>query len=260
MLNFHIGIPGIVPELMQCLAGSGPVRAAENILVLPRDEYRKVFLELVNARSGAAAPDSEALERVKNFTKAASALDTVAVSQPNFFGVPADVLRPRKAFPLAEARVERLSALVGSLDMTYHLVIVSQIDYILKMKRMSETERLVAIRDAQFSWAELVFRIRRGAPDRNLVVWDFDLPSVAALPFVTTMLDIDAHDLRPQIEAAISPEKLPVGSGSIDYSDGAMATAVERLDARYELDLDEIDSMNGVTLIRHEAIPAEFHL
>jgi hypothetical protein len=197
---------------------------------------------------------------VKNFSEAASALETVAVSQPNMFGVPADVLRPRKAFPLAEARVGRLSALVGSLDMTYHLVIVSQIDYILKMKRMSEVERLAAIRDAQFSWAEVVFRIRRGAPDRNLVVWDFDKPSVAALPFVTTMLGIDAHYIRTQIEAAISPEKIPVGSGSIDYSDATLATAVERLDARYELDLDEIDSMSGVTLIRHEAIPFDFHL
>lgn len=260
MLNFHLGIPGIVQELVQCLADSGPVRTAENILVLPRDEYRRVFLELVNARSGAAASDPEALERVKSFTDAASALDTVAVSQPNFFGIAADVLRPRKAFPLAEARVERLSALIGSLDMTYHLVIVSQIDYILKMKRMSVAERLAAVRDAQFSWAEVVFRIRRGAPDRNLVVWDFDLPSATALPFVTTMLDIDPRDLRPQIEAAISREKTPVGSGSIDYSDAGLATAVERLDARYELDLDEIDSMNGVTLIRHEAIPVEFHL
>jgi hypothetical protein len=125
---------------------------------------------------------------------------------------------------------------------------------------MSVEDRLTAIRNARFSWSELVFRIRRGAPERNLVVWDFDRPNAIALPFVEAMLGLKAIDIKQQVLEAISNETTPVGSGPIDYSDDTLARAVARLDAAYERDLDEIERMEGVTLVRHEAISPDRHL
>jgi len=260
MLNFHLGVPGLMAELFHSLAVCEPIQSADDLHLVPSAEYRALFPEVVNGRAGTTPASPETLKRIEEFAQRASAIDTVAISQHSVFGVPADVLRPRKSFPLAESRVERLSGLVGPCEMTFHLAINSQIDYILRMRRMPEADRLMAIREAKFSWSELVFRIRRGAPDRNLVVWDFDHPKAIALPFVETMLGIEAHDLKQQILKAILPETKPIGSGPIDYSDPGLASAVARLDERYELDLDDIDKMDGVRLVRHDAIPPDLHL
>ena len=260
MLNFHLGVPGLFPEFLQSLAESAPVRAAEHLHIVHPTEYQTLFLEAVNSRAGIWLESAETLKRIAEFAQKAAALNTVAISQHNFFGRAADALRPRKAFPLAQSRVERLSGFLGTCDMTFHLAIASQVEYILRMRRMSESDRLKAICDAQFSWSELVFRIRRGAPDRHLVVWDFDLPQAVVLPFVEVMLGIRAHDMKQQILETILPGTIPIGSGQIDYSNTTLEMAVARLDERYELDLYDIERMDGVTLVRHEMISPDLHL
>lgn len=260
MLNFHLGAPGIAPDLIMSLVACEPVRSAEDLFLVPAADYQALFQRVVNAKAGTGPLDPETLRGITEFIHLASALETVAISQPNFFGFSTDVLRPRKSFPLAESRVGRLSGLMGSCEMTFHLVITSQIDYILRMRRMSAADQLAAIRDARFSWSELVFRLRRGAPERRVVVWDFDRPKAIALPFVETMLGIEAAGLVQEVLKAISREATPLGSGPVDYSDQTLARAVARLDARYEQDLDELEHMEGVTLVRHEAITPDLHL
>jgi hypothetical protein len=260
MLNVHLGAPGVVPDLLATLAACEPVRSAEDLYFVSSTEYRELFQGLVNARARSGPPDSETLRGIRELVHLASGHETVAISQPNFFGYPTDALRSRKSFPLAEARVGRLSGLVSSCEMTFHLVITSQIDYILKMRRMSAADRLSAIRDAAFSWSELVFRIRRGAPERRVVVWDFDLPKATAIPFVETMLGIEASGITQHVLKAISRELTPAGSGPIDYADASLARAVARLDTMYEQDLDDLERMEGVTLVRHEMIPRDLHL
>jgi hypothetical protein len=106
----------------------------------------------------------------------------------------------------------------------------------------------------------LVFRIRRGAPERRVVVWDFDLPKATAIPFVETMLGIEGSGIMQHVLKAISRELTPAGSGPIDYADASLARAVARLDTMYEQDLDDLERMEGVTLVRHEAIPRDHHL
>lgn len=260
MLNVHLGAPGIVPDLIVSLAACEPVRSAEDLYLVPATDYQALFQGIVNAKAGSGPPDPETVRGIREFIHLASSVETVAISQPTFFGLSTDALRPRKSFPLAESRVGRLSGLIGSCEMTFHLVITSQIDYILRMRRMSAADRLTAIRDARFSWSELVFRLRRGAPERSVVVWDFDRPKAIALPFVETMLGIEADRLVKEVLKAISREATPLGSGPIEYSDEILARAVARLDARYEQDLDELENMEGVTLVRHEAITPDLHL
>jgi hypothetical protein len=260
MLNVHLGAPGIVPNLLVSLAACDPVRSAEDLYFVPATDYQALFQGIVNAKAGTGPPDQETLRGITEFLHLASAVETVAFSLPTFFGYPTDALRPRKSFPLAESRVGRLSGLMGSSEMTFHLVIASQVDYILRMRRISAADRLDAIRDARFSWSELVFRLRRGAPERRVVVWDFDHPKAIALPFVETMLGIEADRLVGEVLKAISHEATPLGSGPIDYSDEILARSVARLDARYEQDLDELENMEGVILVRHEAITPDLHL
>lgn len=260
MLNVHLGAPGLVPDLLQSLAGTDTIQAAEDLYLVPQDEYQRLFGDIVNAKELSATETTDALRKIREFAHQASALRTVAISQPNFFGHPADALRPRKSFPLSESRITRLSGLIGSCRMTFHLAITSQVDYILRMRRVPEADRLTAIREERLSWSELVFRLRRGAPDRNIVVWDFDRPKAIALAFVETMLEVETIDLRHDILKAIASEARPTESGLIDYTDRGLTEAVTLLDARYEQDLDEIEQMDGVTLVRHEAVPSDLHL
>jgi hypothetical protein len=126
MLNVHLGAPGIVPELLQSLSVSEPVRAADDVYIAPPSDYRELFKQLVNAkaRTGLASPD--AIQGIREFTHLASVLEVVALSHSNFFGYAADALVSRKAFPSAEARVGRFSSLIGSCAMTFHLVITEE--------------------------------------------------------------------------------------------------------------------------------------
>jgi hypothetical protein len=105
MLNVHLGAQGIVPDLIQALAAREPVRSAENLYLLPPAEYGLLFRELVNAKERTGPPSLETLRGIEEFTQLATALETVAMSQSIFLGYPADALRQRKSFPLAEARV-----------------------------------------------------------------------------------------------------------------------------------------------------------
>lgn len=260
MLNFHLGVPGLAPNLFKSLAECDLIRAAKNVHIVESTEYQMLFFDAVNSRAEIALQSDETIRRIAELAEVASTLKTVAVSKPNFFGRSADALRPRKSFPLAEARVGRLSELLGTCETTFHLTIASQVDYILRMHRVSKGDRLMAIRDTQLSWSELVFRIQRSAPERHLVVWDFDHPQAVALPFVDEMLGSAAHDIKQQILSAIQLEAIPNGSGQVDYSDTNFETAAARLDERYDRDLDDIEKMDGVTLVRYEEIPPDLHL
>lgn len=260
MLNVHLGVPGLAPDLLQSLAVCDRVQSEDGLYFVTSEKFRALFRDSLKAKPGTSAQESKPSALIEDFTHVIRAFDTVAISQHNFFGFPEDALRQRKSFPLAESRLKTFSELLGPSKTTFHITICSQIEYILKIRRLSKADRLEAIRNAQFSWSELMFRIRRGAPDREFVVWDFDHPRATALPFSMWILGIEIDDLKQNVLEAIQSEFKPRGSDYIDYTDRSLAGAVARLDERYEIDLDEIGSMQGVKLVRREAIPIDLHL
>jgi hypothetical protein len=260
MLNVHIGAPGIAADLLQSLANSESAKAAEDIHFVPPSEYHALLHELVHPKVISGPPSSDAVRGIREFINFASALDIVAISKSNFLGYPHDILRPRKSLPMAGARVGRLSGLLSSCEMTFHLVITRQVDFILQMRRLSTEDRLAAIGTASFSWSELVSRIRLGAPERNVVVWDFGGPASMVRLFAEMMLGIETIAIKQQVLQSVSPDIQAVRSGLIDPRDDALMGAIARLDEAYQRDLGELDRMEGVTLMSHLVIPPElFH-
>lgn len=260
MLNVHLGVPGLATDLLQSLAVCNRVQSEDGLYFVTSEKFRALFRDSLKGKPKTSPQTSKPSTLIEDFTHVIRAFDTVAISQHNFFGFPEDALRQRKSFPLAESRMKTFSELLGPSKTTVHIAICSQIEYILKIRRLSKADRLEAIRHAEFSWSELMFRIRRGAPEREFVVWDFDHPRATALPFAMWILGIEINDLKQNVLEAIQPELKPRGSDLIDYTDRSLAGAVARLDERYEMDLDEIGSMQGVKLVRREAIPIDLHL
>jgi hypothetical protein len=73
-------------------------------------------------------------------------------------------------------------------------------------------------------------------------------------------LGIEGYRLIPQIREVISRDSKRLGTDPIEYSDDNLARAVLLLDAQYEKDLEGLDRMEGVTLIRHETLLPDVHI
>lgn len=261
MFNLHIGIPGVVPDLLQAVAQAGLLKADHGPQILPRKLWQEQFRGLVNAKRKEAAFNVAGWRATEGAIAELSARGSVAASLHALLGGAEDCFLKSKVLPYTEARIGRVSEIFAAVPLTFHLTIQSQFDYLrATVERVPEGKVFPEPRTVP-SWAQLVRRIKAAAPGSQIVVWDFERPDKVALAFLICLLDTKDGGLIEALDEHLSktlqhPDSLPIAH----EIPGISHELTDRLDVQYELDLAAIGQMTDVSLILPENIPEEFHI
>lgn len=260
MFNLHVGIPGIVPDLLHSVVLAGLLKRDGAPAVLSRKLWQEQFRGLVNAKRTKAAFDVAAWRAVEATIADLSTHGAVAVSQHALLGGPEDCFLKRKVLPYTDDRIAQVSEIFAAVPLTFHLTISSQFDYLHTTMLPLSAGKALPQPGIVPSWSALVRRIRAAAPDRPLIVWDFERPEKVALAFMICLLDTKDPALIEALDAHLSKTIPPPTSSNSNEIPGITDEMIDRLDAQYDLDLEALKQIEGVSLILPESIPEEFHL
>jgi hypothetical protein len=257
MFNLHVGIPGIVPDLLNSIVQAGILKGDSSPSILSRKLWQEQFRNLINAKQKEAQFNVAAWRTTEATIADLSALGPVAVSQHALLGRPEDCFLKRKVLPYTDARIARISDLFAAVPLTIHLTISSQFDYLHTTMNRLPKGKTFPQPSIVPSWSELVRRIKGAAPDRQILVWDFESPEKIALAFMIFLLDTKDEELIDAIDAHLSvtikrPETA-INSPEIPHE------MINRMDAQYDFDLEAINQIEGVSLILSDSIPDKLH-
>lgn len=112
------------------------------------------------------------------------------------------------------------------------------------------------------SWYDLVRAVRSASPEAAIVVWDFDQPNRVVLSFLSELLNEDPSSFGDAIKSKLRENSCQ--NIKIAQTVKKLIAFPEQLtvafDEQYDFDLDNIDKMDGVTLVRAESIPGNLRL
>lgn len=259
MFSLHIGIPGIVPTLLETPELSQIIGSQNWAKMVPNALWQEKFRSVINREMD---PSPSSLAMWKGAELEISRLEKtkrLVVSQHALLGRTVEGFSKKKAFPKAEERVARLNEVFKGKPITIHLTLTSQFEY-LKLAMLRATAP-TTLPDPTIvpSWGDLVSRIRKAAPQHDIVVWDFEQPGKITTAFVVNLIGAtdevlisDIHRFLRQKGSKLSGLQLSDSSSGIPYD------YADILDAQYDIDLDMISGMKKVTMIRASNIPSEF--
>ncbi|MGD9294290.1 MAG: hypothetical protein PVI41_05345 [Roseobacter sp.] len=259
-INFHIGAPRIASDIVHTAGKIKELRTATHCRILTSKEFQKHIRPTVNGTldvSTLVGADTDE----EGFWKNLRECEVLAASQHAMMGHPNVVFKAGTILPNAERRIERLSGLFEATSLDLHLTIMNQLAYLSRLPTKYLTqEDTRGLNEAIPSWFDLVARIQQVCPSRRILIWDFDTPEKVALPFVMTVLNVDealADVMRKPVSESITHNKLisKVFHKNILSEDVSMI-----LDTQYEKDLENIQTMGNVVLIRGEKVPADLHV
>jgi hypothetical protein len=250
MINFHLGAPGLFRDLPSILAGAEASQIAADRYILSRELLDTKVRPYLNSRTR----DARTLEALRRDALAAVEMVPwdipVACSQPELFGSTAEFMRPGKTFPAAERRFQRLCEVFEGSDLTVHLVITSQVDAIWQLEDVPQQQKLLAFRETGLSWSNLVWRLRRAAPQCRMIVWDFEHPRVIAPFLVESLLEVGQGGLGGDVYGRMARYTDMPQLEFVSLCSAEEALAVQRLDDLYDIELEKIEKMKGVSLMR----------
>ena len=261
MFNFHVGIPGIVPDLLNSIVQAGILKGDSSPSILSQELWQEQFRSLVNTKQLEALLNVAARRTAEATVADLSALGSVAISQHALLGTPEDCFLKHKVLPYADARIARVSDIFAAVPLTVHLTIFSQFDYLHTAMNRLPKGKAFPQPSIVPSWSKLVQRIKVAAPDRQIMVWDFENPEKIALAFMICLLDTKDDGLIDAIATHLSVTiKRPEPAINSPEISGVSHEMIDRMDAQYDFDLEEINRIEGVSLILPDSIPEEFHL
>ena len=259
MLNLHIGIPGLFPRMLH-LATVGMLNKEQPYL-LPEKQYQEKFRSVINSKRKESEVDFNLRLEAQLAAVELSERGTLAISQHAMLGSMEDCFRKDKVLPYSEVRVSEVSRVFASVPITFHLTITNQFDYLRAAMERKGKGTTFSEESSVPSWASLVQRIKAAAPNRQIVVWDFERPERIALAFAISMLDTTDETLIEELHRRLSRSFKKKGSLMTSHEIPSMDHELNtRLDAQYDADLVAIKLMEGVSLVESESVPDEFHL
>jgi hypothetical protein len=253
--NFHIGLPRVGADILHSVARSSLLKSSVDRHVVAPSHHREVFRGLINRGRTKGGSDTEAHKKAKFFLHSLSAYQSVAFSQHALLGTRDEIISSPMVMLRAAARVARLSDLFGKKDLSLHLTVTNQVEYLLSA--MGPRAEGVLRSTEVPSWSALVTKLRAAAADRPIVVWDFEQPNEVALSFVVSMLNLN-HEAIIDGARTLVKQTLAAQSSNNDLI-GLHDLTVE-MDARYDNDLAAIERIAGVSLIRGDNVPREMHI
>lgn len=249
MISFHLGAPGVFKDLPLVLAEVEASRTASDRYSRTQQIFETRVRPYLNSRSkDPLALDvlrSEALTAVQMLPRD---VQTV-ISQPELFGTSAELMRPGKTFPAIERRFGRLSEIFEGRAWTAHLVITNQVDAIWQLEGVAPQRKSQAICGTGLSWSNLVWRLHRSARECDLVVWDFERSNFIAPALVESLLQVEQGKLDSESYQRIAKCSTKPSLDFLKSCSTDEALAIERLDDLYDIDLEKIATIKGVTLM-----------
>jgi hypothetical protein len=253
MFNVHIGLPGLLPDILHKHSVPKSDLEFASSKLLTREEYEINFQRLIFRPGKAGAQDPLAVKQAAIFIEKLLQNKNVAISQPNVLGPQAQVYNSAGILPFAETSVRRLSKLLNQGEVAFHLLITNQVDYILAMARLPRVEKEKLIINSNVSWVRLVERLRNAVPNRQITVWDIERPSIVAPLFISDLL---RTPIRLSNESGVelpSRDRYTLADEIQDQASGELLASIYNLDNQYEDDLEAIGRLDNIRLIGAES-------
>ena len=256
-INFHIGAPRVGSEYVHAAAAASSFKKHRGVLLLPPDTYRNQFRTLINTKDSYNLMESDwenTIAQIRSY----SVHDTVAISQHAALGTQGNLIFSKRGLDRATTRITTISSLFSDYELTFHLAITCQVDYLFSTLGRDATATLAS--SHTFSWSDIVGHLKAAVPNRKFVVWDFERPRDVALAFVSEILNVfdDAfiNEVRPLLRLSHLPQANLHTQNPVDELDDSLL----QLDIQYESDLNSILRMEGVSLVSGDSVPTHFKI
>ena len=250
MFNVHVGLPRVAKNLLHSFAEAKRVVPAGRSYIVSRQVYQENIRGLVSSTDRSSSLDEVSRRRAEAMIRQLVQHDVVAMSQHALLGQYEDCYLRRKVLPQGEARLARLAEVIKPFQMTVHLTITSQYDY-LHAALVNDESEIEAISDNVPSWSQLVQRLRISVPEATFIVWDFERPAAIAPEFLMSLLQLSMTDVdKSELEQIVATTVDLVPSVLSTHHDSEVDALAARLDEQYELDLTVLAEMPGVSLMQ----------
>jgi hypothetical protein len=253
MFRIHIGLPDLHEKVLRNSLGFTEGLSSAPYLV-GEEDYLLNLAPFVNTRDKERAQSSGLRTAALGFIDSLRQHPSVVVTNSRLLGTMQDALSPRSPFPLSAGRIARLSKLLLDHNFEFHLLIARPIDYFFSGRKTLPMNQLKAVLDAQLTWSSFVQQLRNATLGRPIYVWDFEMPDIMAPAFRARVLGPGFEDpIDAGMEQATTnpPELYEVEFP--DYPKDTILTSICALDDEYDADLDALERMSGVTLVRSTA-------
>lgn len=261
MFNVHIGLPGIAPNLLHTLAKQCSFSGEKVAHVLSTGEWRNNLRHIIIPTKNTIEVSEE--EREATASKIQNRLNNapLAISQHAVLGGMGDSFRGDVKFPQAKARISQLTGLLYETPFTMHILICNQAEYAARLAS-SSNKPFPPIDGGNIpSWANLVKRIQKTAPNWPIVVWDFDDAKAISLLFVVKLLNISADaDMKSVRDFLVTHFETLIGTPSIENAIQLSDELVENMDMQYEADLATIATLPDVTFVSAKTVPEIYRI
>jgi hypothetical protein len=250
MFRFHIGLPSLHENVFQNSVGWWD-DLPERPYLLSTEDYDRNLASYINTRDKERSRSQGFHATAAHFLGSLTQFANVVVPIPQILGPISDAYATATPFPRAAGRIARLTKLLPSQDVEFHLLVKNPFDYFFPQSEPIASMRLAAVLAAKPSWVNLVVRLQQATLGRSINVWDFEYPEIMSARLRSMILGPnfeepmfyegeDFGDEQLALHEPVQTERAPV-----EYNESIIA-----LDDRYEHELDQLEALPGVTLFR----------
>jgi hypothetical protein len=243
MLNFCVGAVSNLSELVREIGEISSIDGTYIFRFINENQYAAQIAPYVyEARQDLSEVHSQKWTAIKYLRQIGNTGYTF-ISDPKLLGTRSDFLRRGKVFPLAEGRISRLCEILQDQEVTFHMMILSQVDFIMSRLDVPLERRVRALLTSRLSWANIAGRILKSAPGCNLIVWDMEKAAPALLDFLNFITPFASEAVHSLLVSTVS-SKVPAFTDSISLDlIGELQDVILRLDEKFEEDLERIAQM-----------------
>lgn len=248
MFNIQIGAPSVYSVAIQEIAKACANDGSHVFKFIEPDTYTKSIAQYVYFEGRDPA---EVLQRkwiASNYLRDIANTACVFASDSQLLGRRSDFLRKGKAFPSVEGRIARIHEILNAYEVTLHLMVLDQFDFIMSRVDVPIERRIRALLASRLSWANVAGRILRLAPNSNLVVWNMESPKPALMAFFKAISPSASESVTESV-ASILNKIQTINADKVTVNQiMELKEIILQLDDRFEDDLERIDCMPRATV------------
>jgi hypothetical protein len=243
MYNMHIGFPRITFRSLSFIGETVMLPDPAQTYVLSHRIFHEELRSVIN-NYRTAKKQEDSLQPVKRLFKNLAKYATVSISQPGLLGASRELLFSERAIQRGASRVAAISELLSTSEVTFHIAITSQLDYVIGA--FGDEARDIISERPPFSWKPVIEAIAGAAPERNFVVWNFDDPERIEEQFLCELLGQNLYysDVDGQLSERYSENKR-LNIPSI----ASLHRQLDLYEDMFEDDILSIREIDGVSMI-----------
>lgn len=243
MYNVHIGFPKISFKNLRFIGESVKLLEPTRTYLLPQHTFQNKIRPIIN-NFRTVRKEPGALRPAKRLFKRLSKYETVSISHPGLLGASRELLLSERAMRRGAIRISALSELLADNEITFHIAITRQAEYIVEV--FGEKGKEVISESPPFSWKPIIEAIANAAPDRSFVVWNFEKPEYIQEQFLCELMGQKMY--YSDVKSHLSPRYTKLQKFN-PITMGGLERELEKYDDMFEDDLDAVAEIEGVTVV-----------